>query len=130
MLFDHLDYQSLLQLGATSAQFRRLIRREHIVAALYRDEDVVVVDNFFSIRKERLACFQCYRLRSAFYDFGTRAIRPEYLSKGKQAGRRRCLICLMPSSGLPKLPDKKDAKLCPGTMHAQVRSNRRQAAPA
>jgi hypothetical protein len=124
MLFDCLDYQSLLQLGATSKQFRRLIRREHIVAALYRDEDVV--PSFFSIRKERLACFQCYRLRSAYYDFGTRAMQPEYLAKGKEAGRRRCLICLMPSSALPNALGKKGSKLCPGTVDA-VRPDRRHA---
>jgi hypothetical protein len=124
MLLDCLDYRSLLQLSATSKHFRCLIRREHIVAALYRDEDVI--HDFFSIRKERLACFQCYRLRSAFYDFDARAIQPKFLAKGTETGRRLCLICLMPSSRLVGGPHKKDAKLCPGTVDV-IRPDRRQA---
>ena len=94
MIFHSLSYESLLRLGATNKHFRSMIRRDHIVAALYRDEDTI--RDHCNVRKERLACFQCYRLRSAFFDFDVRGIQPKFTAKGAEAGKRRCLICLMP----------------------------------
>lgn len=95
MLFPLLDYESLLQLGHTNKYFHSIFRREHIVAALYQAEDEIADPS--SIRKERLACFRCYKLRSASFDFDRRGIQPQFTVKGEEAGRRRCLICWMPT---------------------------------
>ncbi len=114
ILCDLLDYESLLKLGATSTHFRSMICREHIVAALYKDEDVIRHRSM--IRNERLACFKCYRLRSAFFDFDERGIMPKFTVTGGEAGRRRCLICLMPTSPpMEKVVDPKRSKRCSGT---------------
>lgn len=102
LLFSFLEYDSLLKLGATNKRFHSIICREHIVAALYRAEDIVRDPS--NPRKQRLACFRCYRLRSAFFDFDCRGIQPKFTAQGKEAGRRRCLICLMPSSPQEKAP--------------------------
>ncbi|KAF7503837.1 hypothetical protein GJ744_003227 [Endocarpon pusillum] len=106
MVFDHLDYECLLKLGATSKHFHSIVSREKVVAALYRKEDAIPDPS--RIRNEKIACFQCYRLRSAYFDFDERGIQPKYLADGEQAGRRRCLICLMPSSPLVK--EKRDKR--------------------
>jgi F-box-like len=110
VLFSFLDYGSLLELGATNKHFRSLVRREHIVAALYRNEDVI--RDATSLRDEQIACFKCYRLRSAFFDFDKRGIQPKFTAKGEQAGRRRCLICLMPTSPPKEKVVEKDGKRC------------------
>jgi F-box domain len=114
MLFNLLDYESLLKLGATSKHFRSMIRREHIVAALYRDESTI--HNLANIRNERLACFQCYKLRSAFFDFDNRGIHPKFTVTGTEAGRRRCLICLMPNfPTVEKVVETRGGKCCTAT---------------
>ncbi len=98
MVFDYLDYECLLKLGATSRHFQSIVSREKVVAALYRKEDTISDPS--RIRNEKIACFQCYRLRSAYFDFDERGVQPKYLADGEEAGRRRCLICLMPTSPL------------------------------
>jgi hypothetical protein len=112
MLFSFLDYGTLLELGATNKHFRSLVSREHVVAALYRDEDVI--RDATSLRDKQIACFKCYRLRSAFFDFDKRGIQPKFTAKGEQAGRRRCLICLMPTSPPMEKAVEKDGKRCSG----------------
>lgn len=116
LLFIFLDYESLVKLGASNKHFRSLVRREHVVAALYRDEDIIRDSS--TIRNERLACFQCYNLRSAFFDFDKRSVQPKFTVTGAEAGRRRCLLCTMPSYPMEKVTNPKRGDRTPGTLDA------------
>jgi F-box domain len=111
LLFSHLDNLSLLSLRGTNTYFHSLISREAIISQLYADESPIKAPLNLSLRsKEQLACFQCYKLRSAIYDFDPQELDKKYTVNGSESGKRRCLICKLSFKSVWDKWDKKGSK--------------------